>query len=452
MNDGAGRRGTTQAHGAGYEPVRARESEAEVIAESADTGDPGLDTTLEDVALEPGTQMEPGTGIGTDPEAEVRAKVEDGSPDKTRTRRKKATDTITDYLDREFSTFLEKPLNRIDSLILTEFSYIRWEDSPLAPTDLDMVSPPRLKDLFRAEDFNKIFDIGRFKHNHRSLLGRIASSPRFRDVMMLSHTALFEESVDRQFSATTFLLPDNSVYIAYRGTDMSIVGWKEDFMLAFTREIPSQRSALDYLEDIARIVPGKLYVGGHSKGGNLAVYAAANCNKDTRGRIIRIFSHDGPGFCSAALEDFSLAAVEDLVDKTVPESSMIGMLLEQTDDYTIVRANKTGFDQHDGFNWLIDGDDFALGDTISRSATLFNAAMAEFIESLTYDQREMFVDALFSLFASSGAQTFEEMKAADLAAMGSHLMKMDPDSRKRFLDLIGEYLQISFSTLLPTRG
>ena len=162
-----------------------------------------------------------------------------------------------------------------------------------------------------------------------------------------------------QFAAMTFDLPDGSSYIAFRGTDATIVGWKEDFNMAFQYPVPSQAEAADYLNEAARHCRGKLYVGGHSKGGNLAVYAAANCRPDVSARLARVFSHDGPGFLEQALQSEAFRQVLPKIEKTLPQSSMIGMLLEHQENYKIVKSSSISIWQHNPFSWEINGDDFS---------------------------------------------------------------------------------------------
>lgn len=331
------------------------------------------------------------------------------------------------YLAREFETFDERPLGEVDSLVLACLSYYRWPGEEVrGPEGLPV------RELFRAECFDDMTR-GLWDPNGLvRLLASVAASPRFRDVRVCGYVDDFDESAEKQFSACTLRLPAGGTYVSFRGTDNTVVGWKEDFNMAFETGVPSQRAALAYLESVASLVEGPLYLGGHSKGGNLAVYAAVCCPEAVAARITRTFSHDGPGFTKEALADASWLRRAHLVSKTVPHSSVIGMLFERQEDYAVVASSTSGLMQHDPFSWVVEGTGFVSEEAIGHGARLVDRTLNEWIARMTREERAAFVDALFSVIGAAGADTFGELGGSwqtSVPAMLRELGGLAPEER-----------------------
>lgn len=227
--------------------------------------------------------------------------------------------------------------------------------------------------------------------------------------------------------------------MSFRGTDNSLVGWKEDFNMAFETDVPSQRAAVAYLERVARGVTGKLYVGGHSKGGNLAVYSVMNCSEQAYARIEKVFSHDGPGFTAEAMASGDFAARVGKVSKTVPESSVIGMMLEQQEEYSVVCSTARGALQHDPFSWVVEGADFVRADKVSRSAVAIDQSINQWFADMSREERAGFIDALFQVLYASGQDT--------LAGVRGNLSETLPAMAAGFADLTDEQRGFLFRAL-----
>ena len=191
--------------------------------------------------------------------------------------------------------------------------------------------------------------------------------------------------------------------IGFRGTDDTFTGWRENFDMAVDPPVPAQRMAADYLASVVRYLPRRLYVGGHSKGGNLATYAALRAPEDVRARIERVFDHDGPGFKSGFLDEKDFEPVRGLIHRTVPEESVVGMLMDTPIEPHVVRSTARGAEQHDIFTWEIDGNDFAYVDELSPSAVFTHELMDDWLASLTPEETPRVVDALFRALEASGA-------------------------------------------------
>ncbi len=167
----------------------------------------------------------------------------------------------------------------------------------------------------------------------------VAANPRFSDVEMSAYCEQFDGGAQTQFAAVTFRLPSGTLVVAFRGTDDSLVGWKEDFNMAFQYPVPAQVSAAEYLKKVASLWDGPILLTGHSKGGNLAVYAAMNAEDEIKDRVERIYSLDGPGFPEEVVKSFEYASVSDRIVKIVPDSSVVGMVFETPERCVVVKSD-----------------------------------------------------------------------------------------------------------------
>lgn len=337
---------------------------------------------------------------------------------------------IVDYVRTQLDTFEERDVCRLDSLVLSQLAYLRLPEG-VASSDEDAVP---LKDLFRADWFDamcsKVYD----PKSSLELLTAVAASPRFREVLVSGYVSKVNEVAEQQFSAMTFTLYEDATFVAFRGTDNTLVGWKEDFNISFSTSIPSQKSALRYLERVAGRTHGKLWCGGHSKGGNLAVYAGVMSTPTTRERIVRCFSHDGPGFSNETMSDPRWVDAAVLVDKSIPQSSLVGMIFErQENDYSVVRSQSKGFSQHDPFSWEVEGCDFVVEEQIGYGARHVDSTVNEWLATTSTEERERFVDAIFTVIGAAGQDSFADIKATWRTSMPKMAMAardLDPRDRK----------------------
>ncbi len=314
------------------------------------------------------------------------------------------------YAQTQLDTFGERPFCAVDSLVLSWISYFRLpEEAEAVPGLIGWEGAPATE-LLRAEWFAGMFGDSWDPQGSRDLLFAICASPRFRGMRVAGYRTSFNEKTEEQFAAMTFRLPDGSSYIAFRGTDSTLVGWKEDFNMAFQCPVPSQESAAAYLEEAARACPGPLFCGGHSKGGNLAVYAAIMCPHVLQDRIVRAFSHDGPGFNESFLRGKGYARMRDRIDKTLPRSSVFGMIFEDQEDYSIVEANGFSVLQHNPFSWVVDGTDFRRIEELSAGARYLDRTLADWMARITPEERGRVIDAVFDILNATDATYFAEIR------------------------------------------
>ena len=350
---------------------------------------------------------------------------------------------IFDYIDwRGDLDLTQDPFNEVDSLILSTVSYIDFE---LIETDLK-TEKATIREA--GEQFNRLHADEKIKAGRLvpdsifRLLDVMSRTPRFRDMILSDYVNQIDEEEEKQFSAITINLGDGSYYIAYRGTDDTIVGWKEDFNLStgvvpaqdfntsFKAPFPSQLQALDYLEMIAKKKRGKFRIGGHSKGGNVAVYAAAFTGSEIQKRIMQVHNFDGPGFTKDIIDQMSQGEISERIRTIVPQSSVIGMLLEHEESYEVVASTQLGIFQHDMFSWQLQRNAFVKVDDISASAYKVDHTLREFILSMNAEEKEEFVESFFCVLTETGAKTLSDLNLKEILAIMKRLNKEEKENKK----------------------
>ena len=314
--------------------------------------------------------------------------------------------TIIDDARTHLARLDAEPLREVDSLILSAAAY--FDLSPMAGVRARRPGV-RIGDLARAENYDRYFaHVLKPQDGHR-LLTAMAANPRFRDVRVFSYTT--ETSIDeqKQFCAMSFALGSHLTYVAFRGTDASLVGWKEDFNMSFQYPVPAQRRAAAYLDHVAAHRRGQIIVGGHSKGGNLAEYAAAHARAPVRARLGAVYNHDGPGFPHDALDQFS--PVRHIFRKTVPQSALVGLLMSSPRRARVVRATTNGILAHYPYTWRVEDGDF-VDSPLNKDARGFDRRLTRWLAAHPRDEAELLIEALYGVATSSSTETVPEMVAA----------------------------------------
>ena len=238
----------------------------------------------------------------------------------------------------------------------------------------------------------------------------VSKSKRFANLKISNFVNILDKKIEKQFSAITIFLPDNTIYISFRGTDSTVIGWKEDFNMGFISHIPSQLSSKEYLETIANLFPNKIRIGGHSKGGNLAIYSALYASKDIQDRIISIDNNDGPGFSEEIINQNNYSNILNKIHTYVPQSSVVGMLLHHEESYTIVRSTAKGIMQHDAYSWQLLGTEFIKMDQITNGSKILDKTLKDWIKDTTPEQREQFLNILFEIFNATKVEDITELQ------------------------------------------
>ena len=358
-------------------------------------------------------------------------------------RRSKSAATFLTYVRERMDTFLDRPLCAIDSLVFSWLAYAHLGEDQVNACLPEGIA---LHEMLRAEEFDNMFGSTWDPEGSRDLLFAVCASPRFRDARLTLFRFKTARSAEEQFAAMTFILPDGSSYVAFRGTDSTIVGWKEDFNMTFLNLVPAQEEARAYLEYVASVTAGPLYVGGHSKGGNLAVYAVATCNKSCRERVVRVFSHDGPGFHREFCASDAYRNILPIMVKTVPKSSMIGAVLSEGPDCHPIIVESGGFSlfQHNPFLWEVDVENaaFVEADGFTASSRYFDSTLDAWMDKYSLAERARFVDALFDVIRVTGAKRFSDIMAdrkTNVPLMLEAVEGLDPDLQQFIRDVLRSF-------------
>ncbi len=314
--------------------------------------------------------------------------------------------TLFDYIKwRGDLTFTQAPVNDVDSLIFSLISYI--DLGGIVPPEHNGAAVPiraAANAFFARNPDPKKITMGLIVPKEIIKIFRaLKDTKRFRSIEMRGYVNRVEPAKEMQFSAVTFYLDDGTIMVAYRGTDDTIIGWKEDFNMCYMPVIPAQAMAASYLDSAAEATPKlPIRVTGHSKGGNLSVYAALNCKKEVKNRLINVWSNDGPGFNKKILEDEDYLALRPIIRSLVPQNSIIGMLLEHDENYIVVKSSQKGIFQHNGTTWEVMGPSFIHLEDVTAESKRRDRLLREWVHEMTNEQREEFVNALFQVLSANG--------------------------------------------------
>ena len=352
--------------------------------------------------------------------------------------------SLFDYIDwRGDLLFSEAPLNEVDSLILSQISYIDFQDIVSPEADGALITLREAAKQYLRRHRGETPYLGKIVPPEIvSLVAKASKSKRFSRLCLCGYVNRISDEDQSQFSALTFQLGNGEHYVAYRGTDDSLVGWKENFNMSFLMPVPAQLLAVQYLERIANRLGGRFFVGGHSKGGNLAVYAAVRCAPEVKERLLTVFNNDGPGFDRDFIEGADYAGIRPKLRTIVPHSSVVGMLLEHEETYEVIKSNATGLLQHNAFSWEVLGGSFIHLDTVTNESRLIDSTLKGWLDEMTPEAREQFVNSLFDTLSEANVKTLTELSAERvklLKAWGS----LDAKTRSVILKCISLFVKES---------
>ncbi|WP_077597697.1 Mbeg1-like protein [Olsenella urininfantis] len=322
---------------------------------------------------------------------------------------------MADYLLwRGDLSFEERALGDIDALILSCLSYLDFGGIVPGPGEggLSLAAAASGLLALAGEDLSSyVRSLATLDANYLRQLG---CSRRFGDCVLRGYVDVIDVERSLQFAALQIVLPSGDVFVSFRGTDSTLVGWREDFMMSFV-VTEAQRQAASYCADTLRSLQdgAHAYLGGHSKGGNLVAFAAVGCPEELRGRIRLAYSFDGPGIAPEVAPLSARAALGERFRQVCPEHSIIGMLLsDPAEPRCYVKSSASGMQQHDPMTWQLGPAGFALADGLAREAELVDEAIAQWVASIDLERRSDFVGELFDVLAAGGATTFAEVLSA----------------------------------------
>ena len=326
---------------------------------------------------------------------------------------------IFDYLAwRKDVPFTVSPFNEVDGLVLSELIYADF--SGCVAEDGEKVPLSAVRERFwQRHTKEEIMADDSFTKTAPFLMDDMLDGARFAGTSVSWFYDVVDTAADIQLAVATFWLPDGTAFVAFRGTDSTIVGWKEDFLLSYLPETEGQRRAAAYMDAHFSDLDVPVRVGGHSKGGNLAVYAAVAACPAVRNRITAVYSNDGPGFLDAFTQSEAYREMLPRIISIVPEESMIGTLLSNEAYQHVVKSTASGIIQHDGFSWQVLGPRFVEVDKRSDGSYLTENTLKEWLGGMNGDDRRLFVGTLFGLLEATGAETIPQIKQDVVGALNS---------------------------------
>lgn len=333
-------------------------------------------------------------------------------------------------------TFDEEPFNEVDNIILSFLSYIDFEG--IVPTcgngSIRLCDASRLfwsKHSVKDNDLNIII-----VRKSAYLLKKIENSRRYGDILLYNY--MYKVDHESQFGALCCKMSDGSIYVSYEGTDSMVSGWEEDFKLAYMFPTLSQSEAINYLNNVIKFNDRNIMVGGHSKGGNLALVASMYCKPRIRKKIKCVYNNDGPGLRKNEFESKNYKEIYPKLKTFVPEHSLVGMLLRHSLNYTVVSSTTRGLMQHDATSWCCYGGHFVTS-KLSKSSRNYEISILNWLDKYDDEKRQNFIKALFDIFRNANITDLKEMKVSKLKSIVKLLTStkdLDSETRDMILDFI----------------
>lgn len=354
---------------------------------------------------------------------------------------------IIDYIEwRGDLSFENSPINEIDDIIFARFSYLPFKYIELKEIDTIENIALEMKDL----------DIENYLWNDdKVFLQKIGNCKRFKDIKVSDYIEIFDEAAEKQFAAITLWIQKNQKYISFRGTDSSLVGWKEDINMGFKKDVPSQKEAVKYLNSMAEKYKDNLIIGGHSKGGNLAVYSAVFCKDSVKNRIEIVINADGPGFDKSVILTDNYKKILNKIQTYIPQSSIVGRLLEHEEEYQVVKSIQKGIMQHDIYSWEIEPTKLIRIPTVTNNSEIFNGIVSDWLKNTTPEQRENFINMIYEIIMETQAQRTSDFRVETAKKIGIILngyINVDPEDKKEIEHMVKLILESVFKVLKENRN
>ena len=354
-------------------------------------------------------------------------------------------DNMIDYLvwRGEFPVELT-PWCPVDALLFSTLCYLNFHG-------VDNARGWTLREAKRIDLLRDDTAISKAFPARKKLFETVADSVRFGDTRIHHFIAMTDESRDMQFCAECVDLPDGTMGVVFRGTDNTIVGWREDFNMAYQETVPAQEAAAYYLKKAAEFTDRPLRLMGHSKGGNLAVYSSCLAPEEVQGRILEIWSFDGPGLTNEMSASEGYSKIRERIHHYIPQTSIIGLLMNYYEPYTVVHSTASGLAQHDPMSWEVKGPRFVEVESIDRTAVVIRDTLHDWLANSTPEQRGAFMDNLFHMMESTGATRMSELSAEkwkSLLTMVGSQKSAPPEARKIFGRLVAQAVTLGVGKVM----
>lgn len=349
---------------------------------------------------------------------------------------------ITSYVDEFRNTsFREKKFDEVDSLLFSQLSYYNFCCGAFAGEHFSKTIAEVLH-----ENYEQIIDATTtIKEDDIAFLEALKEEGRHGSLRASNYVARLDEEAEKQFSAMVIELQEKEYYIVFRGTDNNVTGWKEDMAMCYEEFVPAQKDALEYAIHIMDKLEGNFYIGGHSKGGNLAVYTAIHLPYKYRRRLLGVFDHDGPGFVEAVYVGEAYWKVRPLIYKTIPKSSVVGLMWQADENYKVVLSDEKLLAQHDPFTWIVIDGEFAVTRDVDAFAKYTKAALESWLDTYSRAERAELVDIVFDTIYGAGIDSFDaltEDTLPNVLRLIAEIADTTPEDRAIVFEAAKQLLQV----------
>lgn len=353
---------------------------------------------------------------------------------------------ILDYLNWRGDLILKQDgINEVDAIIFSRISYLPFNNIKMEMMDSIGNIAEKMKEL----DLNKFI----WKADKEFII-KLGQTNRYKDLIITDYQEILDIEAEKQFAAVTIWLPKGYKYISFRGTDMSLVGWKEDFNMSFMKNIPSQLEAVKYLNEIGSKYRGKFIIGGHSKGGNLSVYASMFCKERIKKKIVEIINADGPGFDESIYNTENYIKTLEKVNTYIPQSSIIGRLLEHDEDYEIINSTQRGIMQHDIYSWQVSGTKLVRIKELTNDSKIVNKVVRDWLNKTTPEQRKNFVNIIYDVLVATEVKSVNDFGVDTLKKVATVIKSyknIDKEERRQIETMLKLMFESAINTIKPKR-
>lgn len=354
--------------------------------------------------------------------------------------------TIFDYLKEvTYDSIYDRPFKELDVLALTELTYLPF--GHIVPQGDTTGIPVRLSDAMELIDRATDFIVS---NQHLQLVDELTTSKRFKNIKLLNYVDEYDPDVQKQFAAMTYRLSLDAYLVVFRGTDDTLIGWKEDFHMTYMDHVPAQKRAASYLQHVMKEFPkGRFLVAGHSKGGNLATYACSYLPDSLFERVDAIYSYDAPGLNKAIIETEGYQRTSPNIRRFVPQGSIVGMMLEVPEPTTIVKSRAFGgFVQHDAFTWEIKDYSFVTVSETSPDSQQTDLTLKQWVRETSAEERKKFFDTFFGIFLDAGITSINDLTDLKQLAKAKEILQnaqdLDPTEREMLERLAKQLIDTRF--------
>ncbi len=336
---------------------------------------------------------------------------------------------IKEYGDK---TFNEEKFNEIDNVILSSVVYLNFDG--IVPKNKKSISLCEAGNIFLYKyNYFDVSKLGIAQKVSYKILKQIVNTKRYKDIQMYNYKYIWD--TDTQFGAVCFKVKKKFIYVAFEGTDNLLSGWKEDFQMAYEFPVPSQKLAVKYLNENIKLFDKNIIVGGHSKGGNLALVSSMYCKNRINKKIKRIYSNDGPGLKKEQIESENYSKVRDRLIHLVPNYSYVGVLL-RNDKFTVIKTNRKDFMAHAVSSWQVNKNEF-IRENLSSISDNFRKSLLKWLDEHDLGQREKMISTVFKTLEESGIKNLNDFfNLKNAITVIRNINNIDDETKKLVISLI----------------